>query len=142
MTKTRRNRKWKILHTVFERRTLCFRSRKNRRSKVKLWWVGTRERKTRAFFCAVYFFRRKRLCVCFISVYSVLNTLSEYTFTYQKTLLHTILLLVFKIVESFQYILKLKFDRWVSSVYVLLSTKSGFLYFNEAVVVFTTLLWR
>ena len=30
-----------------------------------------------------------------------------YTFTYQKTLLHTLLLLVFKIVESLQCILKL-----------------------------------
>ena len=29
-----------------------------------------------------------------------------YTFTYQKTLLHTLLLLVFKIVDSLQYILK------------------------------------
>ena len=42
-------------------------------------------------------------------MYSVLNTLSEYiyTFTYKKTLLHTLLLLVFKIVESFKSILKL-----------------------------------
>ena len=40
-------------------------------------------------------------------MYTVLNTLLEYTyFTYQKTLLHTLMLLVFKIVESFQYILK------------------------------------
>ena len=37
----------------------------------------------------------------FISIYSVLNTLSEHnTFTYQKTLLHTLLFLVFKIVKS------------------------------------------
>ena len=36
-------------------------------------------------------------------MYSVLNTLSKYT--YQKTLLYTLLLLVFKIVESLQGIL-------------------------------------
>ena len=40
-------------------------------------------------------------------MYTVLNTLLEYTyFTCQKTLLHTLMLLVFKIVESFQCILK------------------------------------
>ena len=40
-------------------------------------------------------------------MYSVLHTLSRYTyfFTYQKVLLHTILLLVSKIVENLQYIL-------------------------------------
>ena len=37
-------------------------------------------------------------------MYRVLNTLSEYT--YQKTLRHTLLLPVFKIVESLQCILK------------------------------------
>ena len=36
-------------------------------------------------------------------MYSVLNI---YTSTYQKTLLHTLLLLVFKIVENLQSILK------------------------------------
>ena len=36
-------------------------------------------------------------------MYSLLNT---YTFTYQKSLLNTLLLLVFKIVESLQFILK------------------------------------
>ena len=41
-------------------------------------------------------------------MYSILNKLSEdiYTFTYQKTLLHTLLLLSFKIVESLQRIFK------------------------------------
>ena len=36
-----------------------------------------------------------------------MNTFSEYTFAYQKTLLHTLLLLIFEIVESLQCILKL-----------------------------------
>ena len=40
-------------------------------------------------------------------MYSVLNTLSEYTyFNVSKTLLHTLLLLAFKIVESLECILK------------------------------------
>ena len=47
--KTRRNRKWKIPHTVLERWTLCFSSFKNHKLKVKLWWVGTRERRKRTF---------------------------------------------------------------------------------------------
>ena len=37
-------------HAVLERRTLSFSSYKNRKLKVKLWWVGARERKKRAFF--------------------------------------------------------------------------------------------
>ena len=42
-------------------------------------------------------------------MYSVSNTLSEYIyFQYQKTLLHTLLLPIFKIVESLQCILKQK----------------------------------
>ena len=45
---------------------------------------------------------------CFISMYSVLNKLSQYAyiFTYQKTILHTLLLLGFKIVESLQCVFK------------------------------------
>ena len=48
--KSKRNRKWKIPHTVLQRWTLCFSSRKNRKLKVKLWWIGARERKKRTFF--------------------------------------------------------------------------------------------
>ena len=33
---TKPNRKWKIIHTVLERRTLCFSSYKNRKLKVEL----------------------------------------------------------------------------------------------------------
>ena len=39
----------KIPHIVLERRTLWFSSYKNRELKVKLWWVGARERKKRLF---------------------------------------------------------------------------------------------
>ena len=74
----KQNLKWKIPHTVFERRILCFSSYKNRKSKVKLWWVGASERKKRAFFVGFNLFTVSRF-LCFMSMYSVLNTLSEYT---------------------------------------------------------------
>ena len=50
LIKTERNRKSKIPHIVLERRTLCFNSFKNHKLKIKLRWVGARERKKRAFF--------------------------------------------------------------------------------------------
>ena len=54
LVKMRRNRKCKIPHTVLERRTLCFSSYKNRKLKVKLWWVGARE-KREGIFCTTFF---------------------------------------------------------------------------------------
>ena len=47
--------------------------------------------------------------MCFNSICNALNKLSEYihTFTYQKTLIHALLLLVFKIFESLKYIFKI-----------------------------------
>ena len=50
--------------------------------------------------------------MCFTSVHSYwINFQNIYTFTYQKSLLHTLLLLLFKIVESLQCILsKFPFD--------------------------------
>ena len=83
LIKTKWNWKWKILHTVLERQTVCFISCKNRRLKVKLWWVGARGRKKIAFFCTVYSVRREFFKdLCFISMYSVLNTFSGYTYFY------------------------------------------------------------
>ena len=41
---------WKTPHTVLERRTMCLSSFKNRKLKVKLLWVGARERRKKAFF--------------------------------------------------------------------------------------------
>ena len=35
-------------YTVLERRTLCFSSYRNCKLKVKVWWVGARERKKKA----------------------------------------------------------------------------------------------
>ena len=82
LIKTKRNRKWKIPHTVLERRTLCFSSYNNRNLKVKLWWVRARERKKRAFFAPFILSKGKFFKICFISLYSVLNTLSERTCFY------------------------------------------------------------
>ena len=48
--KKRWDRKWKIQHSVLERWTMCFRSYKNCKLKVKLRWVGARERKKSACF--------------------------------------------------------------------------------------------
>ena len=63
---------------------------------------------TEKFFCTVYFVWRKFFKhLCFISMYSILNTLSEYTyFSISKNITSYSFLLVFKIVESLQCILK------------------------------------
>ena len=57
-------------------------------------------------FYTVYFIRRKIFKeiehLCFISMYSVLNILSEYTyFTYQKIILHTLFCLFLKLPKGF-----------------------------------------
>ena len=98
-------------HRVLERRTLC--SYKNHRSKVKLWWVGARERKKRTFFVHFVLSEGNFFKICFISciVYWI-HFQNIYTCTYQKRLLHTLLLLVSKIRESFQCILT-ECDSWI-----------------------------
>ena len=50
LIKMKRNWKCKIPNTELERRSFCFSSCKNWELKVKLWWVGARERIQRAFF--------------------------------------------------------------------------------------------
>ena len=95
-----RNRKWKIPHT--------YRSRK---LKVKLWWVGGSSRKKKeGIFCTVCFVRRKffltfLLTSQFIVYWIHFQNIHIHTFTYQKTLLHTLLLFIFKISKSLQCIL-------------------------------------
>ena len=78
-------------------------SYKNRELKVKLWWVGAHERKKSALFCNIYFVLRKFfLNLCFISMYWVLHKIQNiYTFTYQKTLLHTFFRLFLKSSKAF-----------------------------------------
>ena len=107
----KRNRKWKIPDTVLERRSLCFSSYKSRKLKTKLWWVGARKRKKRIFFVPFIlsewsFFR---ICVLSQCIVYWIHFHNIHTFTYQKTLLHKLLLLVFKIIESLQCILNFLF---------------------------------
>ena len=79
------------------RQTLCFSSYENRKSKVKLWRVGARERK--AFFAPFILSKTNFFDICVLSQCIVfLNTLLKSTCCYiSKTLLHT---LVFKIAKS------------------------------------------
>ena len=103
----KQNRKWKIPHTVLdERQSLCFSSYKNRKLKIKLWWVGAGESLCRLF-CPKGIF--------LILAAPFLNVLTwkciEYIFRIciilrTKKLLHVLLLLVFKIIQSLQRILK------------------------------------
>ena len=77
--------------------------------KVKLWWLGTGKRIKKAFFVPSIlpegiFFNIFVLSQCIVYWIYFQNLR---TFTYQKTLLHTLSLLVFKIVESLQCIFNL-----------------------------------
>ena len=96
----------KIPHTVLERRTLCFSSYKNRKLKVKLWWVGARERKKRAFFVPFILSEGNFFNICVLSQCIVywIHFQNIHTFTYFVTF-HKLLLLAFKTVESLQCIL-------------------------------------
>ena len=81
LIKTKRNRKWKIPHTVLERRTLRFSSYKNPKLTVKLWRVGARERKKRAFFVPFVLTKAN-----FFKIY-VLSQIIEYWIHFQN--IHT-----------------------------------------------------
>ena len=74
--KTTWNRKWKIQHTVLEKRTLCFSSCKNRKVKVKLWWVGAREWNKRAFLYRLFNLKKSVLTFMFYLYVKCI----EYTF--------------------------------------------------------------
>ena len=95
--------KMENLQPVLERRTLRFSSFKNRKLKIKPCWAGARERKKRVFFVPFILSKGNFLKnLCFISVYIVLNTIQKiHTFTYQKTLLHTLLCLFLKSSKTF-----------------------------------------
>ena len=110
------NWKYRIPHTVLKRQTLCFSSYKNHKLKVKLWWVGAHERRTRAFFVLFILSKENLFNICVLSECIVywIHFQNIYIFTYQKTLLHTLLLLVLKIVESLQCILKCKLTEKLS----------------------------
>ena len=67
MIKTQRNRKQKIPHIVLERQTLRFSPYKNRKLKVKLWWIGPREGEKREFFITFILFEGHFFNICVLS---------------------------------------------------------------------------
>ena len=72
--------------TFFERQTS-----KNSELKVKLWWVGSRERKKSAF-CEKFILSERHfynICVLSRCILYWINFQNIHTFTYQKTLLYT-----------------------------------------------------
>ena len=99
----KRNGKRKIPHPVLERRTLCFSSYRNRKLKVKLWWVGARERKKRAFFVPFILSEGNFFNICVLSQCIVywIHFQNIHTFTYQKSLLHTLFCLFLKSSKAF-----------------------------------------
>ena len=88
-------------YSLREEKTFCFSSYKNRKLKVKLWWEG--------IFCTVYFARKRSFTIFVLSQCIVywIHLQNIHTFTYQKTLFHTLLLLVLKIAESLHIIVSL-----------------------------------
>ena len=104
LIKTKQSQKWKIPGTV----TLCFSSSKNRKLKVKLWWPGAREKKESIF---VPFILSERnffnICVLSRCIVYWIHFQNRHTFTHEKTLLHTVLLLVFKSSKAFSVSLML-----------------------------------
>ena len=86
-------------HTLLQRSALSFSSYKNCKLKVKLWWVGAAKKKSAVF---VMFVLSEeiflKICVSSQCMVYWIHFQNIYTFTYEETLLHTLLLLVFKIV--------------------------------------------
>ena len=89
--KTRRNRNWKIPHTILERQTLCFSWYKNRELKVKLWWVGGHERKKSTFLVTFILFKGHFFNICVLP-----QCLVYCIYFYISKVIHTLLLLVLK----------------------------------------------
>ena len=94
--------------SIMENSTYSFRetnvwlsSYKSRKLKVKLWWIGARERKQ----ICVFFFK---ICVFSQCIGYWIHFQKIHYFEEQKILLHALLLLDFEIVESLQYVLKCK----------------------------------
>ena len=109
MIKTKRNRKWEIPHTILERPTLSFSSCTNCKLKVKLCWVGARERRKRAIFVLHTLWEGNYVNI-FVSSQCLaywIHFQNIHTFVYQKAFLHILLLLVLRIVESLNCILNI-----------------------------------
>ena len=76
--------------------------------KNKTVMIWSLQKKKKGIFCTIYFVQKNFFDIfCFISMYVVLNTLSEYTYFYiSKSVTLYTLLPIFKIVESLQCIFK------------------------------------
>ena len=93
------NQKSKIPHTILERRSLGFNSHKNYKLKVKLWWVGARQRITTVFFY---------ICVLSQCIVHWIHFQNIHTFTYRETSLHILLCLFLKSSKAFSVSLSLR----------------------------------
>ena len=103
----KKNLKWKIPHTVFERWILRFSSYKNRKLKVKLWWVGAPERKKWAFFVPFILFT---VYILLYNIFHVLLTHSNHSNTKKPR--------IYDIVSSLPWLEKhLIFDQSFSSLF-------------------------
>ena len=103
VNKNKTESKWKIPRKVLKKRILCFSSYKNRKLKVKLWWVGARERKKRAFFVPFILSEGNFFNICVLSQCKVywIHFQNIHTFTYQITLLHTLFCLLLNSSKAF-----------------------------------------
>ena len=103
LIKMKRNRKWKIPCIFLDRRTLCFPSYKNCKLKIKVWWVRGRKKEKRAFFLSFILSEGIFFKICVLPQRQVywIHFQNIYTFTYQKTLLHTPLRLFLKLLKAF-----------------------------------------
>ena len=96
LIKTKQNWKWKTSPTFLQRQTFCFSSNYNRKLKVKLWWAKARKRKKRKYFVP-FIWMKETFFKHFISMHVYwINFQNMHYFTYQKTLLHTLLCLFLK----------------------------------------------
>ena len=142
LIKAKRNRKCKIPHKVWERRTLRFNSYKNHKLKIKPWWVAARKRKKMPFSVPSIISEENFFKICKQIVYWI-HFQNIHIFTYQKTSYHTLLLLVSKIVESLHCILKFRI------VFKCLKTFNLYLYclharqtiFTKTFKTFTNFVW-
>ena len=107
LMKAKRNRKWKIRHSVLEARTLCFSSYKNSELRVKLRWVGTCEKKESIFSNVYYvwktFFNISVLSWC---IGHWTNFQNVYVYVSKNIILQTFFYLFLKSSKTFTVSLK------------------------------------
>ena len=101
--KNKTKSKIKNPHTISERRNLCFSSYKNCKLKIKLWWVGAREKKKRAFFVQFIFSEGNSFNIFVLSQYILywIDFQDIHIFTYQRILLHILFCLFLKASKAF-----------------------------------------